>query len=204
MLIHSEVYDPELDITIIFDPLSHLPYIIRSYEDNNVFGRSTSDLQIYNYTLVDGVMFPQRFVWVYNGAVLEDFVVSDIIVNPGFPADYFDGLPANTLPPRAPPRKDPEYGHAELGEFSSNMLWNGEYTGTLGNLSATNPIANLPHFWYLTFLDAPLYQQWVIEFEDIVIVADAPPHQNTLVLDWVKNTLKKNVTHLWVSCSCDG
>lgn len=194
------VYDDVLDVTIIFDPSSNLPYIVRSYEDNNVFGPSTSDLQVYNYTLVDGIMFPQRVVWVYNGAVLEDFLISDIVVNPDFPDDYFDGLPANTsVPSRATPQKNPDYGHAELGEFSSNMLWRGEYTGTLGNLSAINPIANLPHLWYLTFLDSPIYQQWVIEFEDAVIVGDAPPHQNALVLEWVQNTLGKKVTHLWVS-----
>jgi hypothetical protein len=122
----SPVYDAVLDVTIIFDPSSHLPYIIRSYEDNNVLGPSTSDLQVYNYTLIDGIMFPQRFVWVYNGAVLEDFLVSDIIVNPDFPAGYFDGLPANAPGlPRVAPQKSAAYGHAELGEFSSNMLWEG-------------------------------------------------------------------------------
>lgn len=190
-----------LDVTIIFDPSSNLPYIIRSYEDHNIFGPSTSDLQVYNYTSVNGIMFPQRFVSIYNDAVLEDFLVTHIFVNPDFPTDYFDGLPANaSVTPKATPLKNSDYGHAELGEFSSNMLWRGEYTGTLANLSATNPIANLPHFWFLTFLDSPTYQQWVIEFEDEVIVADAPPHQNDLVIEWVQSTLGKNVTYLWVSC----
>lgn len=193
------MYNAELDVTIIFDPSSHLPYIIRSYEDNHVFGPSTSDLQIYNYTSVDGIMFPQSFQWIYNGAVLEDYLVSDITVNPDFPADYFDGLPAGAPGlPKAAPEKSDEYGHAELGEFSSNMLWGGAYSGTFANLSAVNPIAGLPNLWYITVLDAPIYKQWVMEFEDAVIVSDSPPHQNALVLEWVKTKLNKKVTHLWV------
>ncbi|RBQ72874.1 hypothetical protein FVER14953_20555 [Fusarium verticillioides] len=43
-----------------------LPYIIRSYEYHGIYGNSTQDLVVYNYTTVDGVKFPGRFKIMYN------------------------------------------------------------------------------------------------------------------------------------------
>jgi hypothetical protein len=37
-----------------------------------------------------------------------------------------------------------------------------------------------------------------MEFEHGVLVVDAPPHQNQLVIKWVQDTLKKPITHFWV------
>jgi len=132
------VYDSILDLTIIFNTTSHLPYIIRSYEDHYVFGRSSNDFLVYNYAPTAGVQFPRRQKQIYyNYAQLEDSVVEEVIVNAEYPSDYFQGLPAdkNTLL-QAAPIKYPEHSHAELSEWSSNLLWGGNYTGTLANLSA--------------------------------------------------------------------
>jgi hypothetical protein len=194
-----------LNVTIIFDPATNLPFIIRSYEVHPVFGICTNDLQLSNYTSIGGVMFPQRFLTIYNtplesNAVLEDFLVEGIEVNPAFPSTFFDGLPANaTESVKVAPAQMPEYSHAEIGEFYSNMIWAGEFSGTLNNVSATHPIADLPSLWNLIYEDTDLpYAQLVIEFEDGVIVADAPPHQSLLTIQWVNENLKKPITHLWV------
>jgi hypothetical protein len=194
-----------LNLTVIFDPTTNLPFIIRSYEHHPVFGICTSDIQLSNYTSIDGVMFPQRFLTIYNtplesNSVLEDFLVEHIEINPAFPQNFFDGLPANmTESVKVAPAQIPEYSHAEIGEFHSNMIWAGEFSGTLANLSVSHPIADLPNLWNLIYLDADLpYAQLVMEFEDGVIVADAPPHQSLLTIQWVEKNLKKPITHLWV------
>lgn len=165
-----------LNLTVIFDSTTHLPYIIRSYEDHHVFGPSTSDLLVYNYTSVAGVMMPHRFKTIYNNDyLLADFLVTDISVNPSFPSNFFDGVAASeSTSPKVAPATDPEYSHAEIGEWSANMLWSGKYTGTLANLSATHPLPNLPQLWHLIFNDAPAYTQLAMEFEKGVIVADSP------------------------------
>ena len=198
---NKAVYDRILNLTVIFDSQTYLPYIIRSIEDHYVFGKSFRDLIVYNYTSVSGIQFPRRFKTIYNHDILlEDFIVTDIDVNPSLAPGFFDGLNSSysTAPKAAPARAD-GYGHAEIGEFSASMLWGGEYTGTLANLSAIHPDPSLPNVWFLQFQDSPFYSQMVFEFENGVIVADAPPHQSQLVIQWVNGTLKKPITHLWVS-----
>jgi len=197
------VHDQNLNLTIIFDPITSLPFIIRSYEEHPIFGICTNDLQLTNYTSINGILFPQRFQTIYNtplesNAVLEDFLVENIEINPSFPNTFFEGLPANeSSTVKVAPEEIAEYSHAEIGEFHSNMIWAGEFTAR--NISGSNPVADLPHLWNLLSNDTDLpYAQIVVEFEDGVIVADAPPHQTLLTIQWVEDNLKKPITHFWV------
>ncbi|PMD34561.1 metallo-beta-lactamase superfamily protein [Hyaloscypha variabilis F] len=172
-----------LGLTVIFDSETYLPYNIRTVEGNALFGTSDRDLQVYNYTMVNGVKFPIRFTTTYQNAVIEDFEVTDIRFNPQLPSNFFEGLPAN------------------------NSLVNGPIIcyslanihGTLSNLSATHPAPGLDKVWNLVFEDSPGYAQLVIEFDDAVFVFDSPPHQSELVIEWVRQSLGKSVTHLWPS-----
>lgn len=191
-----------MNITVIFDPTTNLPRYIRSYEDNHVFGPSTSDLHVYNYTTVQGVSFPQNVKQIYNdGATLQDFLIYGIEVNPSFAPGTFDGLSANqTETTPLAPVIEPDYGFAQLGEWASNGLWTGKYKGKSSNVSATHPIPSVPQLWHLSFLDAPAYNQIIMEFDDALIVGEAPPQQSFQVMQWVKDNLGKNITHIWV---CD-
>lgn len=191
---------PVLGLTVTFDTETYLPYIIRTVEDNALFGSSNRDLQVYDYSTINGVKFPMRFTTTYQNAVTEDFKVSDIAINPQLPSDFFDGLPANgvTGVPAAPAAQE-NYTNAFIGEWTDNMLYAGQYTGTLTNLSATHPAPGLEKVWRLVFEDAPGYTQLITEFDDAVFVFDAPPHQSQLVIQWVRQNLGKSITHLWVS-----
>ncbi|KAH8816689.1 metallo-beta-lactamase superfamily protein [Xylogone sp. PMI_703] len=182
------VHDSILNLTIIMDPDTYLPQIIRSYEYHDIFGPSTNDLYV-------------RFKTFYNvDHILMDFLVDSITVNPEFPDGFFDGTPENqTQTTKESPIQSPDYGFAEIGEYISNFIWGGKYTGTLAKLSATHPIPNLPNLWHLTFQDAPNYSQLVVVFEHAVIVMDAAPHQSLLVIEWVRETLERNITHVWVT-----
>jgi hypothetical protein len=152
-------------------------------------------------------MFPRRFQSVYNtplgsDAVLEDFMVEDVEVNPVFVPDFFAGIPENlTDSIKEPPAASPEAPHADISEGFSNGLWGPGFRLTNPNVTATHPIENIPQLWNLIFADSQ-YAQLVMEFEDGVIVADAPPHQSLFVIDWVQKTLKKPITHMWV-CGLD-
>jgi hypothetical protein len=196
------VTDLLLNLTIILDPATNLPYIVRSYEQHPVFGSCTNDVQLSNYTLVDGVMFPQRFQTVYNtpsqsDAVLEDFLVEVIETNPAFPSNYFEGLSSNeTETPRVAPAYNSNHTHAEVGEAFSNMIYGFE-VAELGNLTISHPLADVPKLWSLMY-DGSAYSQLIMEFSDGVIVADAPPQQSLQVIQWVKDKLNKPITHLWV------
>lgn len=110
-------------MTVLFDPDTYLPHIIRVYEDHHIFGNSTSDFVVYNYTTVAGVKFPRRFKLLYNeDNLLIDFLIDNIDVNPSFPAGFFDGLPENQInstifqTPPVPAVVSAVYGDAEVFE----------------------------------------------------------------------------------------
>jgi hypothetical protein len=186
---------------ILLDPETFLPHVIRSFEDHAIFGLSKNDLLLWDYTEVSGMKFAQRREVIYNeDSILEETTLTNIVVNPDFADGFFDGLPADktdTTP--APPKKVKGYGHAELTEFFQNTLWGGEYAGTLANLSVTKPADDLPGVHVLLFKDNPILEQIVLEFDDSVIVYEAPPHQTDLVIQWVNETLGRQITHFYVS-----
>lgn len=117
------VYDSSLNLTVIFDPETSLPYIIRAPENHLIYGPSTSDFLLTNYTTVAEMKFPQNVGLVYNQKNLIFQSLRDIVtVNPSFPDDFFAGLPESqihqtysTLPPSAP-EESSEFGAAEVFE----------------------------------------------------------------------------------------
>lgn len=49
-----------LNLTVILDSQSMLPYIIRAYENHHIYGNSCNDLVVYTHTSVGGVQLPRR------------------------------------------------------------------------------------------------------------------------------------------------
>ena len=122
---YPAITDNSLNLTIVFRPDTFLPYIVRSYEDHHIFGRSSNDLVLYNYTAVAGVNFPRRIKIVYNeDEQLLDTLIDTIEVNPSFPENYFEGLPKSQVKNTAfanaptPAEISTEYGEAEVFEYS--------------------------------------------------------------------------------------
>lgn len=138
---------------------------------------------------------------IYNNkSILEDTTVSKITVNPDYPSGFFDGLPeSESSTPRVAPAKLPGYSAAEIGEYYTNTIWTGPYQGTFNNITVTKPALDLPGLYRISFEDAPGLEQIVLEFEEDVIVMESPPHQTDLVIRWVNETIKKPISHLWVS-----
>ena len=121
---YPSITDNSLNLTVIFDPTTHLPYLIRAYEDHHIFGRSTNDFVVYNYTSVGGVQIPRRIKVYYNDQhMLLDTLYDNTEINPSFPSTYFDGIPttqvSNTelgLMPSPAMMAEAEYGDAEVFE----------------------------------------------------------------------------------------
>jgi hypothetical protein len=120
---YPSVTESSLNLTVIFDPTTHLPYLIRVYEDHHIFGHSSNDFVVYNYTSVGGVQIPRRIEVYYNDQhMLLDTLYDNIEINPSFASEYFEGIPtvevANTelgLMP-SPAMVEAEYGDAEVFE----------------------------------------------------------------------------------------
>lgn len=120
---YPAVTNSELNITIAFRPDTFLPYIIRSYEYHHIFGKSSNDFVVYNYTEVSGVQFPRRIKIVYNeDNLLLDMLIDTVEVNPSFQSGFFQGLPASQVNttafkiPPVPATPSVEYGEAEVFE----------------------------------------------------------------------------------------
>ncbi|RFN52385.1 metallo-beta-lactamase superfamily protein [Fusarium flagelliforme] len=192
----TAIHDKSSNISIILDKDTALPHIVRSYENHPFWGPSTRDYVLQNYTTEEGVKFPRRFKTVYNDdRVVEDFSVADVLINTNPDVSYS----TPRVPAIVPPTRDNEYDFAEIGELFTPHTWGGAYRGTLANLSAINPYPDLPGVWLLIFKDAETYRQMVYEFNDFVVVLDAPPHQSHLVIQWVTQTLKKPLKYVWPS-----
>ena len=132
-------------------------------------------------------------------AILEDDTISTIRVIPNFTPNFFEGLSLDQTDTKpSPPLKVQGYSHAEIGEYWTATFWGGEYVGTYENLSVVLPAMDLPDFYKLLFEDNSTLEQLVLEFEDSLIVYDAPLHQTDLVIRWVNEIIGKPITHSWV------
>ncbi|UPK93981.1 hypothetical protein LCI18_004916 [Fusarium solani-melongenae] len=199
------IYDPVFDITVIFDTLTHLPHIVRTIEDHMIYGPSTSDLYLSDYKAVKGIKFPHLVQTVYNStaekldATLEDYIIEEITVNPKFSRNFFQGLPdGKGFFSKAAPKKVEGITHSRIGEFSLNGLWAGITRSTVDTIKGEKPVPRLPNVhWILLDPDQLGVKQFIIEFEDHLIVGDAPPQHTKEVIKWIKKNINKPITHLW-------
>ena len=87
---------------------------------------------------------------------------------------------------------------ANILSSSGNLVWYGPYQGSLATLNVTQPVPELPNLYHLVF-EGSIYTCTVGVFDNFVMVTDAAPHQSKLVIQWVREQLHRNVTHLLVS-----
>ena len=206
------IYDPNSNLTIVFNPESSLPWFVRREEYNKVFGPSTNDLYLTDYSPVttsaasNPLMLPHRYQTVYNGVTeLEDVIFEAIDINPSFPAGFFDAHvdPSSRNPTPNSSLTALESDLSEVAEFYNSGLWSGEFIQTLNQVNATHPEAGLPQLWHLTFLDSAGdesgYTQLIVEIDDGVFIADASHHLSKIVIQWVNDNIKKPITYLWPS-----
>ncbi|EXK25181.1 hypothetical protein FOMG_18157 [Fusarium oxysporum f. sp. melonis 26406] len=201
----TAVRDPSRELTVIFDPKTSLPYIIRTIEDHPIYGESTKDLYLSSYKVVQGIKFAHTVQTIYNSttqglnAVLEDFIIDKVILNPSFPSKFFDGISEDrSLAPKSAPKKIPGISAGLMTEYNSNMLGTALKNATIENLEVETPVSDLPQVhWVIVDDDNDLgVKQMAIEFEHEVIILDAPPQWTKAVMQWVAKNLKKPVTYV--------
>lgn len=205
------MYDPSLNLTIVFDPATNFPYIIRTIEQHPIYGECTNDLVLTNYKKENrtGLYFPSYIQTVYNAsstnldATLEDFYVESVITNPQFPEDFFDGIPLNqSFIPKASPHEVAGISHARLTEFSSNMVYSGIPNTTVDDIKGETPVDGLPQVHWLIVDDSFLgVKQMIIEFEHEVIMSDAAPQWSLNAIQWVKKNIGKPISYVFVRLS---
>jgi hypothetical protein len=208
---YRAISHPSLGLTILIDTKSNLPYAIRSQENHVVFGNSTSDLVLSVWAKVGSgnttMLFPHRFQTIYNSqAMLEDFIVTSVLVNVELPENYFEahiaphpsGGQSQTSTKPSKPARNPEYPRSEVHESFEAGLWSGPFGEIFGasNVTTGHPIAGVDEISTI-YIGYPDYVQLLIEFEDGLLIADAPPHRSKIILDWVESNMHgKKITHV--------
>jgi hypothetical protein len=202
------IASPDLQMTLVLNDTTMLPYMMRSYESHAIFGLSTNDIVFSDYRPVKlhgniSLLLPHRFQTVYNSKdVIEDFVVESIALNPVFPPDFFAPLPRNSENSESSNDADSTatssstYNRAEVHDFFEAGLWSGPFDYNTSSVVASHTEPSLPQVHTVYIGDYADYVQLVIELEHGVLVTDAPPHRSTLLLDWIQQTLQKPVTHI--------
>ena len=194
----------DLGLTLILNSTTYLPYMIRSYEEHTIYGHSTNDVLLSNYSILrsldnESILLPHRIQTVYNTFnMIENFIVDKIYLNPSWPDAFFDPLPeSQSQTPRTPPLQSTEYQRSEVHEFFETALWNGPF-GEAYNVSDVHVEYPVPGFKAIRslYIGYPDYLQLLVEFSDGLLITDAPPHRSKIILEWVKQNVGKNITHV--------
>ncbi|GFP60251.1 hypothetical protein TASIC1_0017001300 [Trichoderma asperellum] len=195
---------PGLDLLLLIDRSTFLPFAVRAPENHLIFGPSTSDMIFFNYSNVsfDGhhVKFPHRIQTLYNTvSVIEDFTIDELTVNPKFEADFFSPSNSTKISHMAP-RSSSDYPRSEVHEFFETGLWGGpfgeQFNSSSVQIAPVFPNGSTPEVMNL-FVGYPDYIQMLVEMEDGFIITDAPAFRSSIVVEWVKKNMGgKKVTHV--------
>ncbi|KAL7931776.1 hypothetical protein V8C35DRAFT_329443 [Trichoderma chlorosporum] len=194
------------EFSLIVNATSHRPYKIRTLETHATYGHTTNDLLLSNFSTVSfndksglNLQLPHRLQTVYNSTdVLEDVKLDSISINPKFEAGFFDLVlsPKDTSSPQAPKQSD-LYPRSEVHEFFEAGLWGGPFESffNTSDVNVTYPIPSIPEIMavYVGYAD---YVQLVLNFTDGILITDAAPHRSRILIQWVKETFNKPITHI--------
>jgi hypothetical protein len=121
--------DPASSITLVFNATSYAPYMVRTFEEHAIFGNSTSDVLLSNYQPIEmsnnrTILQPHRFQTIWNSAeTLEDVLIESIIINPGYPEEFFLMHSNFSSPtPKSNPAGSEDYTRGEVHEFFETWL----------------------------------------------------------------------------------
>ncbi|EXK84617.1 hypothetical protein FOQG_11402 [Fusarium oxysporum f. sp. raphani 54005] len=188
-------------LLLIIDPETYLPYIIRTEEQHPIYGYATKDVYLSNYKEVQGIKFPHTIQTIYNsssqrlGVVLEDFVIDKINATAEFPKDFFD--PGSDGQNRIMQKKTPGVPSGLVTDYSTSLLGSPVKNVSVDALKSIRPVDLLQLYWLIIDDSHDLgFKQLIIEFENEVIVCDAPPFWSEAVMEWIKKTIGKKVTYV--------
>lgn len=88
-------------------------------------------------------------------------------------------------------------------DYSTSLLGSPVKNVSVDALKSIRPV-DLPQLYWLIIDDSHDlgFKQLIIEFENEVIVCDAPPFWSEAVMEWIKKTIGKKVTYVAVRISC--
>ncbi|KAF4951559.1 hypothetical protein FGADI_7334 [Fusarium gaditjirri] len=188
-------------LLLIVDPETYLPYIVRSEEQHPIYGNATKDVYLSEYKDIQGIKLPHAIQTIYNSSsqrlnvVLEDFVIDNINPSAEFPKGFFNPVPEGQN--RTIQRKTPGVPSGLVTDYSTSLLGSPVKNVSVDALKSLSPIDLRQVYWLIIDDSHELgYKQLIIEFENEVIVCDAPPFWSGAVMEWIEKNIGKKVTYV--------
>ena len=75
--------------TVLFDPATHLPAIVRTRDVNNVYGDSNYDLVLSDWKAVGGYKRAHTLSFQLNGVEVQRLTLKEVTIDPPVPANTF-------------------------------------------------------------------------------------------------------------------
>jgi glyoxylase-like metal-dependent hydrolase (beta-lactamase superfamily II) len=159
--------------TILFDPKTHLPAAIRSFEDDDIHGDGAFDLLLGDWQQTAGARIAHGYSYKFNGLAKLDIAYQNVVANAAIPAQAF-AVGAATRQAAEPPA---------TGDVPWQAVLVGLNFGRYNDLEAEKAAGEGPALKLVEL--APNVQQvmgrthnsLVVAMKDYLVVFDAPQNE---------------------------
>jgi glyoxylase-like metal-dependent hydrolase (beta-lactamase superfamily II) len=169
--------------TVLFDDSTHLPAVIRTRDDDNVFGDSDYDLVLGDWKSVGGVKVAHSLSYQINRIEVANIAYTDVTANPSIAASAFDVPDAIRAAIKAPATGNVPYQWVIRRIFVSRFAdTDGIIYEPNGSLNLVELAPNVQH------VQGAAANNLIIEMQDHLVVVDAPygDLQSSQVIDMAK------------------
>jgi len=169
-------------LIVMFDRATKLPAVIRTRDDEIVYGDSNYDLTLSDWKSVGGAKLAHALSFRLNDTEVQRLTYNEVVANPTIAADAFavkDDVKAKAPAPAA----DPPYQMAIRRTFTGGALNDGIYLPPGGSLRLVELAPNVQH------VVGASHNNLIVAMKDGLVVFDAP--YNDLQSRWVIDAAKQ-------------
>jgi hypothetical protein len=155
--------------TILFDGKTHLPTVIRTRDDDNVFGDANYDLELGDWKAVGGVKIAHSLSYKINGIEVQKVTYTNVTANPSIAADAFNLPDAVKTAAKAPATGNVPYQWILRRQFLARYAdTDGIIYPPNGSLKLVELAPNVQH------VQGAGANNLIVAMKDDLVIVDAP------------------------------
>jgi glyoxylase-like metal-dependent hydrolase (beta-lactamase superfamily II) len=155
--------------TVLFDSKTHLPAVIRTRDDDNVYGDSDYDLVLADWKTVGGAKVAHSLTYQINGIELAKITYKDVSSPSSIAADAFNIPDAAKAAAKAPAKDNVPYQWFIRRQLLSRLAdTDGIIYAPNGSLKLVELAPNVQH------VQGAGANNLIVEMKDHLVVVDAP------------------------------
>jgi glyoxylase-like metal-dependent hydrolase (beta-lactamase superfamily II) len=155
--------------TILFDSKTKLPAVIRTRDDDNVFGDANYDLELGDWKAVGGVKIAHSLSYKINGIEVQKVTYTNVTANPSIAADAFNLPDAVKTAAKAPATGNVPYQWILRRQFLARYAdTDGIIYPPNGSLKLVELAPNVQH------VQGAGANNLIVAMKDHLVIVDAP------------------------------